>query len=132
MKKNIYKTLTLVLLIVIIFSIYTLSAFAEEHVHKRSGGWYEFAGASFRSDTEHYEYYWHYITCSCGQVLRSEYLTGIEEHSLTRTDWHMGSRHYINYECQICNYNSEPISYTCPGNPCFTYVDKIKGIILED
>ncbi|GEM_PF-4044071 len=135
MKNNKFKILTLVLLVALVLSINILDAFAgttQGHVHNKSGSWSEYDGSSSRNDSEHYIYYWNYEACSiCGQVLRTYKTTDIEYHELVRDDWHMGSRHYTKYECQICPY-SKTISYACPGNPCIIDVYRIKEIMIEE
>ena len=54
--------------------------------------------------------------------------TPINPHILSRTDWHSGSRHYVERSCSECSYSSLE-SWACPGNPCINYTDRI---ILEN
>jgi hypothetical protein len=69
-----------------------------------------------------------YICIKCYNYSYTEEIkTPIEVHSTSRTDWHSGSRHYVERSCLECSFSSLE-SWACPGNPCIN-PDRI---ILED
>lgn len=133
MKNKTFKVLALVLLTVVVLNMNTINTFADlalDHAHSPIRR-LELESITDQGSKGHLYTYNIVETCvTCGQLLGEYKNYRVDPHSITRDDWHMGPKHYVNSECQICSY-SNTSSYPCPGNPCIIQYS-LRGIRSKD